>query len=225
MKRYNKSFEDVYSGEYAKNLCKLGSVSTFGGLNTSTYIDLYSKFVSEALVVLWDISIKHHWLERQFVYGGKRRAKKSRNGIILDSVFSVFFRNIVGGEHKIFSRMHILSKIETYIDDFFPDFDFNNPFREPKKYLFPYKNIGLDHLLVVYQMPERLELLEEAEKKNMTYVQFLDYVINYVFSYNEDVGDDIYIFMRTTLFPPYVKYIHYHEYKKKQRKRGRKKNI
>jgi hypothetical protein len=225
MKKYPKSFEDVYSSEYAENLCKLGSVSSFSGIPTNEYAEQYQKVVRESLSVLWDITIRMRWMERQFIYDGKRRTKKNRNGMILDSVFSSFFRNKMKNEYRTFSLIPFVSKIETYFDDLYPDFDYKNPMSEPKYYLFPYKNITPDFLPVVYQMPERLDLLREADESMMSYPRFLDYVINYVFSYNEEVGKDIYIFMKSTVASPYVKYTKYPEYKIKKRKRGKNKKI
>jgi hypothetical protein len=65
-------------------------------------------------------------------------------------------------------------------------FDVDSPFENPDYYKFPYKNISPDFLILVWRMKERLALLKIADEKKMTYAVFMDYVINYIYCYNEE---------------------------------------
>ena len=70
----------------------------------------------------------------------------------------------------------------------YPGFEEGNPFENPEFYKFPYKNVSVDYMLVVYQMDDRLGLLDIAEKQNMSYARFLDYVINHAYSVNDELN-------------------------------------
>lgn len=116
-------------------------------------------------------------------------------------------RNIIGLDFSVIKKNTFFYKITTYFPDFFPLFYENNPFENPEYYNFPYQHVTPDFLFLVYQMPERLDLLDIAEKKKMVFGKFLDYVINYVMCYNNDHGKQIYTFMSIGKGSPfYIRY-------------------
>jgi hypothetical protein len=46
--------------------------------------------------------------------------------------------------------------------------------------------MNLECLYLVYQMPEKMELIEHGENSKMSFSIFVDYVINYISCYNEE---------------------------------------
>ena len=62
----------------------------------------------------------------------------------------------------------------------------------------------LECLIVVYAMKERMDILNHCERARMKYTQFLDYVINYIYSYNEDVGYQYYNWVVNYTYIPYI---------------------
>jgi len=204
MENFPKEYEDVFSSEKTLRKCDLNLVSTGEhDISQQNYVMMFSEAVKDYQKYLFDHLVKLIWLMRQFHYRGKRRSVDSLNGMHLDGAFGVFMRFHVGYDAKIITRNDVHNKIAGYFDDFFPDFDINNPFES--KYEYPYDHVSFEFLWFVHAMPERLELLAEAEKKKMTYSVFLDYVINYISVYNERNGDT-YEHVYTKTCPQYIKY-------------------
>jgi len=203
MKNYKKTYEDTYSAERSIKRCDINKVSTDIDLTVNDYKEKIRKTILSFQKEVFNHLVKISWLNRRFVYDGKPRINKCSNGFYLDRAFGVFMRNYVGVENRMIGKNNLYTKIETYFDDFFEDFDARNPFEEEME--FPYKHITLEYLIVVYQMSERLELLGYAEKEKMPYVKFLDYVINYICNFNEEHNDYQYIIKVSNMFMPYVK--------------------
>ena len=207
LKEYEREYEYVFSDkDRIDRFCKLDKISfSDEKLDINKYIDLFSSLSSNFENALFDALVKYTWLSRKFCYFDIRRKHMKSNNVSLDKAFGMFLRSYVGMDGKfILGGFNVSGMIIGYFDDFFPCFDDKNPFDE--KYEFPYENIKSEYLVVVYQMPERLEILDMAEKKKMSYVDFLDYVINYVSCYNAEHGDT-YLFNLTNTFLPYVKYL------------------
>jgi hypothetical protein len=112
-----------------------------------------------------------------------------RNSRVLTNAFTKFLRRNIGNDIQIITKGKFFNKLELYyFNQFFPDFEEENPFDNPDLYAFPYKNISMEFLLVVYQLEDRFELLKEADKRNMSYAVFLDYILNHTLSENELLG-------------------------------------
>ena len=205
-KNYKRKYEKVFSDmDVVEKKFKIDRVSSFnnipGGLDE--YMGALRDTINGMHNSVFDHLVKYIWLTRRFTYDGKRRKNFFRNGIYMDRAFGIFMRSYVGFENRfIMSTYASGGKIASYFDDFFPNFDNGNPFKEDYRY--PYKNITLEYLMLVYQMEERLGLLEFAEEKGMSYTTFLDFVINYISCYNEEHGEK-YIFVFSSTFMPYVK--------------------
>jgi len=202
-KDYPRKYERVFIDKNKK--CKLERVSTYNDIPKSNieYINLFRKTIKDLQDGYFDNLVKYNWLVRRFCYGGIRRKNFSRNGNFLDGAFGVFMRHFVGFENRFICTYGACGgKIISYFDDFFPNFDEGNPFKEEYKY--PYKHITLEYLFVVYQMPERLKILRRAEEQKMLYPKFLDYVLNYILCYNEEHGEK-YIFVFSNWLMPYIK--------------------
>lgn len=219
MKEYPKKYESVFSGERALKKCDIDRVTSDTGWEGRKYAKIFRDSMLDFQESMFDHLVKNIWLVRRFVYGGKPRLQKSRNGCWLDSAFAIFMRNHVGVDNRMVFRNDMFSKIEVYLDDFFHDFDARNPFEEELK--FPYEHITLEYLVTVYQMEERLDLLNIAEREKLTYTEFMDYVVNYISSYNEEHGGEHseYTFGLSQSFMPYVQVIKNKKYEGRNNKK------
>lgn len=116
----------------------------------------------------------------------------NKNSLISGLAFTKFLRRVIGKDLQSLTKSKFFSKVETYLEDFYPNFMEGNPFKDTNHYKFPYKNISMEYLVPLYQVEDRLELLAEADKQKMTFAVFLDYIINYVYTKNEELGRDKY---------------------------------
>lgn len=206
-KEFPKKYENILCDESMVQQCDLSKIDIEGGVPLSEYIKSCRAFMKEVSDFLFDFVVKFKWVHRRFYYNGNRKKKQGGNFYTTDGAFAVLMRNYIGTNHWALTNSFFFGKVYSYLDDFFPDFDEGNPFIENDKYKFPYKNITIDFLTVVYQMPERLELLEIAENKQMSYAEFVDYVVNYVYCYNEESKrGDTYTLVYDKTCPPYIKY-------------------
>ena len=207
MKFYENRYEKVFTEQknFSKR-CDINEVSPFNNipLNTSLYIDEFKNEMKAFEIDTFNHLVKIAWLRRRFCYRGERRIRHGSNGQVLDSAYGLFVRNFVGYETKFIFNSSF-SKILIYMDDLFPNFDEGNPFQEDYKYI--YKVVTLSHMVLVYQMDDRMELLKYADKNELTYVEFLDYIINHINCHNEELGENEYEFIFSANFMPYVKKI------------------
>ena len=187
MKNYEKRYEDVFTSERTLKKCEIGKV-TLSGLSVEEYqLKLRDQFRKYELDV-FDGLVKLVWLLQKFSYNGMTRGRVAEaHNNYLDGAFGVFTRHFIGYDHRVITRDDMINKVITYFYDFFPDFDINDPFKS--KYEYPYKYMNFGCLIMVYQMPERLDLLDHGEKLGMNHTRFNDYVINYISCYNEEHGD------------------------------------
>jgi hypothetical protein len=205
MEYYEKNYEDVFSSERSLKKCPLDEIE-IKDLTLKDYQETYRKFLTEAFDFFFLAIVRQTWLRRHFGKNGQYLAKSQSNRHDLDRAYSIFLRQYVGKDFRILSRWFASYRVASYFDDFFPEFMERNPFEEPNYFRLPYSHVSIDFLVVVYQMTERLELLEKAEKDKMNYNVFLDYVINHSLSYNDSCGEDKYIPMvPDSQCPPYIK--------------------
>jgi len=188
MKHHKKTYENVFSEDHPKNITKLRIEHiSADGMRLNEYMNIFNHFLSDMYSDLFLFCVKISWLRRKFMYyNSKTILPMNRNSRILNNAFTKFLRRNIGHDIQIITKGKFFSKIEVhYFNKFFPNFEENNPFINPEYYKFPYKNIYMEFLTVVYQLEERFELLEEADRKKMTYAQFLDYILNYISCENE----------------------------------------
>jgi len=210
MKDYPKKYEDVFTSQRTLKKCKVEDVGVDDKFNTggtNEYINLLQSTFSGYQKMLFDYWVKMTWLIRRFCYKDVHRNRfHGANNHWLDGAYGIFMRKVVGFDNRFLTRSSFYSPIAGYFEELFPDFDTSNPFKSEYKY--PYQYMILENLFLVYQMPERLELLEYGEKHKMSYLDFQDYIINYINCANEEVEDDIYSFYFChRIGVPYVKYL------------------
>lgn len=189
MKQYKKTYEDVFSSDRATRKCNIDLVSTD---HDDLEVDKYTILFRNEMNTLQRSSFKHLvkivWLARRFKYNDKKYdVGKRTNGQGIAAAFGVFTRRYVGIDFRIVSQDSVLSVIMTYLDTLFPDFDTNSPF--DNEYEYPFEHVWFEHMILVHQMDERMELLKHAEVNRMTYIDFSDYIINYVLSFNDENGE------------------------------------
>ena len=195
IKQYPKTYEDIYSRDIPSNLRKLNEKEiSIDGYELDEYISLFKSSLRDASVALFDTAVRLSWISKRFIYYSEdplfnRRKKMSPFHCF---GFSKFTRRLVGSDTQIIFRSIFFKYLESYFETFSPGFYEGNPFENPDYYKFPFKNITIDFLPVVYQLDERFDLLKIADERKMSYAVFVDYVINYVYSINEELGRDRY---------------------------------
>lgn len=219
LKIYPKRYESVFSEFKPRHGVDLKYVKIRDFDSNEAYAEFAKKEVRQMLEDIWLINIKLCWLFFKFTYKGKRRTKTHANSVISDTAFSVFQRQSLGLDSRFFTRSGEYHKVVDYYNSLYPEFDFHDPFKEPEYFKFPYKNITMDFLVTVYQMPERLEILAYADEKAMSYNEYLDFILNYIHSYNEEYDDTIFELSMFSNHVPYVSYKfnpYFNKYKRKK---------
>lgn len=168
-------------------------------MGVGEYIKSFQDFLKGFYDDLFLQCVKLSWLRRKFIYtGNKSKMPFFMSSRSYQGKFMKLIRRYIGNDIQIITKSPFFSKLETfYFDTLFPGFMDGNPFENPDYYRFPYKNISMEYLTLVYQLDDRFDLLEEADKQKMSYAVFLDYVINHVLSENEVLGRDRYTFSQS----------------------------
>ncbi len=204
MKTHPKTFEDIFTSDKTVKKFDPDNIVLPGVMSFDQYSMLMRNTIKNHYSDLFDFYVRVSWLKRNFRYKGVK-IKNSANGIWIDQNFSVFMKNYVGSDIKLITQSFAFGKVESYFDEIFPWFSDGNPFENPSLYISPFKHITIDFMTVVYQMPDRMEILKMAEDKKMTYAEFLDFMINHTMSENESTGTDRYEFILSNKCPPYIK--------------------
>lgn len=144
------------------------------------------------------------WLEQQFTFGGKRRAKRWQNGWGVDNAFSDFVK-AVGISQKPITANTTFTAVATYMKDFFPEFLKRSPFDDSEYFSYPYKHVTLDHLCFVYLHHERMEMLQYAEENGIRFFDFANWAVNQALCYNDEMGEEVYVVAAFKYMWPYLK--------------------
>jgi len=192
---YPKKFEDVFSVDYEGNSAKLDlDCVTIEGMALDEYIKVFGHFLRLFYNDLFNGCVRLSWLRRKFGYDGRpTKLPMNTNSRRLNGAFVKLLRRNIGHDIQIMTRGKFFSKLELYFDELFPGFMDGNPFEDPRSYAFPFKFITLEYLIVVHDMDERMDLLREADKREMKFSKFQDYVINHSYSVNAALGRTKYI--------------------------------
>jgi hypothetical protein len=183
MKFYPKTYEDICSLEGWE---KRKQTLSCKGDSLVKYVAKFRKFYREAHLSIFETIVKQIWLEQQLSVSNFRRTKRVGNNSVSDNTYGKFTKIEVGISHRPVTISFIFTPIATYLKDFFPKFLFDDPFEKPNRYKYPYKHVTLDFLVFVYQMDNRLEMLAEAEKRGMSYAEFINWATNWALCYNDE---------------------------------------
>lgn len=196
IKQHPKIYENVFSYDSPRSSAKLKIEKVvIDGMELGEYQILFKDFLKGFYSDLFFQCVCLSWLRKKFTYYGFRFKTPTYSSIrFIQGSFTKFLRRFVGDDIQIITKSFFFPKLEeNYFNIFFPDMADHNPFKEPEYFKFPFQNISLEYLLLVYQLDDRIGLLEEADKQKMTYAVFLDYVINYVYTENEILNKNRYL--------------------------------
>ena len=222
MKEFTKKYEDVFSRKKIKNILKIENIEPLNGMPLNEYIKTFTDTIEEYQAKTFDLWVKVYWLMINFSYGGMSKKGILPGGRRLEPLLTDFFRNYINFNRKMFTSGPYFTKVATYFCDFFPNFVVGNPFDQ--KYEYPYTYMTFDCLFLVYQMPDRLELLKIGEERAMGYSTFVDYIFNHVLCSNEESDTEEYKIMYPfNNLPPYIKYENYAANIRNRPKRKRRK--
>ena len=191
-KRYLKSF----------NIGKLRKPRGFSSIEE--YRNEFKNFLIKKSASFWADMVEVEWMISNFDYSNLEK-KGCPTNVAANAAFSVFSKEYIGASYLFLTSSFYYNQMKSYFKEIFPNFYSDNPFSNPEKYKYPYKNITIDYLYLVYQLPERLELLDYAEKRNIPFGTFLDYIINYIGKCNDLEEEETYIFIKPDHYPFYVK--------------------
>lgn len=189
VKFYPKRYEDVCRFDTWE---KRKQHVTASGCSVDELIAKFRSFYKEAYASLFDMIVKQVWLEQHVSYKNWRRTRRRGNCLEFDLAYGQFMKIAVGASQRVLTASVCFTPVATYLIDFFPEFLFHDPFKNPEKYKYPYEHVTLDFLVFVHQMDNRFKLLSEAEERGMSYAEFINWVYNWAFCYNEDTGKEIY---------------------------------
>ncbi len=184
---YPKEYEDVYKTRDIFKRLKPSLLSNKIGWNNDKYIEIFRQTFREFEVNLFNNLVKIYWLLRNFDYRktrkkGRRDTFKYLNSYWTGNRESIFLMEYLNTDRVSF-KGRTNYKIVSYFEELFPDFENRNPFKERMEY--PFEFITLSYLVLVYQMDERMDLLNYAEDNKIGYSKFFNYVINYIYVAND----------------------------------------
>jgi hypothetical protein len=190
MKQYPKSYENLYEVENNRNVYLDLAGSVYGSLDDLA--EQFRSFYRDAHRSIFDVVVRQIWLEQQFTFNKARRKRRSANGFKQEATFSYFMKSVVGISQKPITNNRCFTAIASYLKELFPDFLYHNPFEEPEFFKYPFSHVTLDHMFFVANCEDRLDMLRYAEEKEMSFVDFANWAVNHVLSYNEEVGREVY---------------------------------
>lgn len=201
-----EDYERVYTDKRYLSKFNINRLQKPPGFDSiKEYEDTLRVFFKTKSVELWNSIVQTEWLFSNFKYLKKNGEVMAHTNVTSRVAFDVFTSSFIGTGYSFLISSFYYGKIKGYFKDFYPDFYKRNPFKDPKSYAFPFKNIPIDYLIVVYNMPERLDLLKIADEKDMQRGEFLDFIINYIGKYNETEPKEVFSFFRSMRHPTYVK--------------------
>jgi len=202
------NYEKVFTSNKYLGRFKLERVVPPKGFkDIAEYRDTLKDFLIWASFSVWDIAVKMEWLASKFKYDGARRPSSRTTGIQSNTAFSIFTKELIGINSHFVSYSFCVRKLKSYFKELFPTFNKDNPFTDPDKFRYPFQHVTVDFMVMVHQIPERMELLQEAEDKKMNFTTFTDFIINYIGKCNDLEGSDVFQLRRPKNFPLYVKYL------------------
>src|SRR3990167_8092519 len=165
MKNYEKVYENVFANKQSLERLKWDKITIIDDEPVESWSKKVKELVKENELKQFSFLVKFAWLLRKFRYGGFRWEQNTLMPAHLSGALGFWSKNYGNFNFNSISNDYINKKIFTYFNDFFPNLDLNNPFES--NYEYPYEYMGFSHLVFVYQIPERLELLSYGEKQKM----------------------------------------------------------
>lgn len=210
MRIHTKQYENIFSKDSRaiRNAYHSELVGVIG-MDKEEYRLLFKNFLEDYYEGLFLSCVKLSWLRRKFIYNNKSpKIPYYYTSIYLVGSFNKFLRREVGHDIDILTKGHLFQKLEeSYFDFLFPNFDSENPFTNPGYYKLPFKHASLDFMQLVRYLDDKMDLLKEAEEKDMPFADFTDHVINHTMCENDLLGRERYklIWSQGKSFPMFFK--------------------
>ena len=206
-------------------------VLSFEDLKFEQGIYLAKQIMDEYDLFIFDSLIKSSWLRAKMRIDGlpilEEAAWRKENKISKDSLLgvhpvegrgrkiskeayrfnraSIILDNTLGRQNRFSTKTDLNVKaLASYVHSFFPRKDFlaHNPFTETEYFKYPYRHVGLEFLIFVHQIDDRMEILDLAEREKWKFKSFQDWVVNHVYSINMESGKDQYVLKMKDMFHP-----------------------
>jgi len=211
MKNYKQTYRPVYTSKEKKKKYKPGKI-TFredGPQSITQFVEIARKQLWKSEMNFFNGLVVYEWIRTRIIYDGfslESSAQSKTCGINYNIAVAYIFKNLVGFDVSgIYWSKCWTRSLTSYVHEFFPDLKIGNPIEEDFKY--PFKCMNLECLYFVKDMDERIDLLKHGDENEMTYAEFMDYVINYYKNKNEELGCDKYEYYFADYNPACIKKI------------------
>lgn len=173
--------------------------------DTPGLVKAFQEFFDKSFRELFEMAFLYLWLEKQITYNGNRRMRRYQNGSVPDQTFGRFMTREVGHDQAMLTRSRWFYATTYFIAEYFPDFLDHDPKTEPEYFKWPYEHCTLDFFAYVFQVHNKREMMDYAEERKLSLHDFKNWVNNYVLSYNDEQGKQIYSIGLSREGVPYVK--------------------
>lgn len=188
-KDYERFYEHIYS--FDKNdptFVKKREAFTFGNYDPDAFFAEYADVFRNFHLSLWDAAVKLYWYRTKVKFYGRAWKRQSSQANLAGVI-----ENYKPDMLRLADFGPFFPAFNSYIPELYPDIAKKNIEKHKEYFKFPFTFISPAYLPVVADMDaERMFLLQNAEKRRMTYAAFLDYVANFVLCCNQELGHDIF---------------------------------
>jgi len=187
MKKYEKIYEDVIkTSDTRHKQFKSTKFYLPEGLKIKDYAKYIDSFAHEYSKTFFTLYAKFFWI--QWAFGAKKGGRiDTGNNLVNNTNRKYIQRNIVGHELNIFMDGDFYW-LNEYMKSMFPKLIYKKPEVIPVECVYPFKNITLEFMQVVYQMEDKMELLKYADERDMKFCDFCNYVVNHALCINDEIG-------------------------------------
>lgn len=205
---YTKLFKREHPLSSWKNI-------TFQNLVREEGMGRFRSVLLEWDAFFFDQIVKLAWMDASLLYKGRHIVERTLTRSFPDffskeemgdngnrGTFSVELERELGRSFLPVKQTGVfLRALSSYVFHFFPREFFldHDPFVDSKYFVYPFKHVHSEFLVFVYDMEERFELLQMAEEQKWSLAYFMDWVINYAYSFNLEYGKDVYVLQRNNL--------------------------
>lgn len=195
-KDYEQIQEKYFSDPKETNLKVIEEEYAFDDMTEEEYVSLLNKDKAQYHEDVFQHILRLLWLVRRFLkkhkYLGGIGHIESDGGVLIKKVYYKFLRERANMNPFFYFSRGEYWNLYSYIDILYPDFDARNPFKD--KFEFPYKHVNIDYMILVAKICYRFEILDIAEKRKLSFNEFLDYVWNWTTAFNEEAGEICFAF-------------------------------
>lgn len=192
LKLYPRVFEKIYTKSLSDpRWIKEREGLKFKDIGKSLLDYRFKKLASEEAESIWKNVIRYFWLsskisKRQLI--GKNVPRITTVNHLIENSSPISLRRTI-----LFPDL-LRKAVEKKAPEMIFDFLEHDPWEEEEYFKFPYEHIGPLFLIPVYELDIRVSkfLLDRAEKNKMYFAEYLDFVANFAFCYNQEEDKDVF---------------------------------